>query len=771
MKKNPSPHSGIRSAALFALAGAALLASAGCAASSAFRQGRMAYDAGDYDRAVLMLSKANAESPGSNEYRMLLQRSREKASTLHSDRGRVYANAGRFADAAAEFQLAVAVFPGNTFAHDQYDQAVKAMEEHKKNAAQGNDDFEAKKRHAGLELGVPKLKPRNTDPISIDLEDKPQRQALDAISRATGINFIYDERLEQDIDRKRISLHLKNVSFDEAMEILLAKTGTMYQIYNESTLLLAPNNPESERKYQDLVMKTFYLSNAQAKDVFQQVRSMIDIKKLSQNEQLNAITIRGTPDQVQLAQRIIDLNDKSKGEVVIDVEILEVNRTTSETIGLLVGPRTVSVGAAQSSVPLLNLRNTVLSKSTYNIGPLPSVTLNFLRSDGNTKTLANPSVRVTEGEKADLHIGDRFPIFNCTSTVGSGTGIVQTCTPTYTDIGIQIKLEPRVHHNHEVSIKLDLKVNTLGAPVSSGGTNSQTANAIGERSINTVIRMADGETEMLAGMLRDDNASNTDGYPGINRIPLLNAIFGNHSKTHSQNDVILLLTPHIIRFPNITDSDLEPIWVGTEDNPKLKVNGAGGRLTGALPSITPNGDEEAGPAAPTPAPEPAPVVSVPIKPAATDAGSPPAQPKENPPGAAPGLVNLSLVPSTLHFKVDQPGELHILAAGVTSLAKLSLTLRHGQLPLKCASIQAGEIFTAGGAQPVTQLDNLPGGDCQITITGQGGSGGASTGEVAVITFSAGARGSDILNAIGMEAYDGKGRAVPLSATSMQIVVD
>ena len=137
----------------------------------------------------------------------------------------------------------------------------------------------------------------------------------------------------------------------------------------------------------------------------------------------------------------------------------------------------------------------------------------------------------------------------------------------------------------------------------------------------------------------------------------------------------------------------------------------------------------------------------------------------------PGLVNLAWVSSTLHCKVDKPGERHSLAAGVTSLAKLSLTLRHGQLPLKCASIQAGEIFTAGGSQPVTQLDNLPGGDCQITITGQGGSGGASTGEVAVITFTASARGSDMLNAVSMEAYDGKGRAVPLSATSMQIVVD
>ncbi len=753
----------------------AALALAGCAGQGSFRRGQNASDLGDYDRAVIELSRAAALEPKNVEFRSALQRSREKASTMHSDRGRAYMGAARYADAAAEFSMATAIFPGNTHARDQLERAQKLLDEQRKHGPQSGSDLEDAKRRAAGEIGVPKLKPRNTDPISIDMEDKPQRQALDAIARATGINFIYDERLEQDLDRKRVSLHLRNVSFDEAMEIILAKTATMYKIYNETTLLLAPDNPESGRKYEDLVMRTFYLSNAQAKDVFQQVRSLIDVKKLSQNEQLNSITIRGTPDQVAMAQKVIDLNDKSKGEVVIDVEIIEVSHTVTESLGIALGPTAVSV-AGGGATTLLNWRSIAASKGAYTVTGLPSATVNFLRTDSQSKTLANPSVRVTEGEKADLHIGDRFPIFNCTTNIGTGTGGFQTCTPTYTDIGIQIKLEPRVHHNHEVSIKLDLKVNTLGAPVSSGGANPQTANAIGERSINTIIRMADGESEMLAGMLRDDNNNGVSGYPGLTQLPLLKALFGKHDKTHNQTDVILLLTPHIIRFPNITDKDLDPVWVGTEDKPKLVRPGAALSLTSGAGSASGGNGDEAGdaqePGRPAPEGGKAPPAggALPVIPDGKP-GEPPAPPKESPADAPPGVVHVTLSPPTLHFKSGTTGQLHVLAAGVGSLSRVAFTLNRAQLPLQCATVEAGEVFTAGGGQPVVQFTTQPDGDCRVTITRGGGSGAVSAGELAALGLASPVRGSDILKLVAIEAVDGKGAAVPIVATSAQVIVE
>ncbi len=773
------------------LAGLALLALFTLpAAAGNYSEGKRAFELGDFDQAVLLLSQAQKQHPKDIEIRMALQRAREKASYMHSDRGRIYLNAvpPRYADAVAEFQMAVVVFEGNTFARDNLDRSLKLVEEQRKKQQTDENSLEKQKIKSALDFGVPVLRPRNTDPLSIDLEDKPQRQALEAISKATGINFIYDERLEQDIDRKRISLHLKNASFVDTMEILLTKTNTMYQIINETTLLLAPNNPESERKYQDLVMKTFYLSNALAKDVFQQVRSIIDVKKLSQNEQLNSITMRGTPDQIAMAQKIIDLNDKSRGEVVIDVEILEVNKTLAQNIGILAEPRSFKASALMRpgvpGVPTLldwSSRYNLGHKSQWSV-PLPSISVNFLHGDGDTKTLANPSVRVTEGEKADLHIGDRFPIFNCTTTgtVPGGSGTVG-CTPTYTDIGIQIKLEPRVHHNNEVSIKLDLKITSLGATVNSQGSTGQSAPAIGERSINTVIRMADGETEMLAGMLRNDDSKTYDGYPWLEKIPILRALFGNHSKSKHQTDVILLLTPHIIRFPNITEDDLQAKWVGTEESPRLKTSNSR-RLNVVAASA---GDaregtddvenlEPSAPAGQYPGGMPS-GDGVPKKGAPPDPGKiPDANPTANPDGkpeTPSGTINLSLAPSTLVVQAGKPAEIHVMAAGVNSLGKFGFTLRHGQLPLQCISAQPGELFTAGGGQPEMQFANLPGGDCQITLTRNGGNGAAASGEIAMVTVTVALHGQDILNAINLEAFDGKGNPIPVTASPMQIKVE
>jgi general secretion pathway protein D len=756
--------------------------------SDSYDEGKRAFEAGDYDRAVMILSLAEKKHPKNLDIRMSLQRAREKDSYMHSDRGRIYLNAlpPRYGDALAEFQLAFSVFEGNTFARDNYERCVKLLEEQRSKTHLDENSLEAQKKKSALDTGVPVLKPRNTDPLSIDMEDKPQRQALEAISKATGISFIYDERLEQDIDRKRISLHIKNASFVDTMEILLTKTNTMYQIINDTTLLLAPNNPESERKYQDLVMKTFYLSNAQAKDVFQQVRSIIDVKKLSQNEQLNSITMRGSPDQIAMAQKIIDLNDKSKGEVVIDVEILEVNKTLADNIGLLLGPRTFSlsaltrpgVSAANATLFDWSRRYNLKSKSQWHVDAMPSASVSFLHSDGDTKTLANPSVRVTEGEKADLHIGDRFPIFNCTTTgttVPGGVGNIG-CTPTYTDIGIQIKLEPRVHHNQEVSIKLDLKITSLGATVNSQqGSGGQTAPAIGERSINTVIRMADGETEMLAGMLRDDDSKSYDGYPWIEKVPLLRALFGNHSNSHHKTDVILLLTPHVIRFPNITEEDLQANWVGTEESPRLKTPSNSHRLNVvAAAAGDDRGDaaEEHDDAAPA-GQYPVGGMASPDK-----SGKPPApgsegdkKPPEKTDPATGGTINLSLAPSTLVVQAGKPADIHVMAAGVSSLSKFGFTLRHGQLPLQCNSAMPGELFTSGGGQPEMQFAPLPGGDCQITLTRGGGNSAMATGEVATVSITVPLHGQDIINAINFEAFDGKGNPLPVIASPMQIKVE
>jgi general secretion pathway protein D len=546
----------------------------GCAANASFRKAESAEVAGNWDEAVLRYLEALDNDPGNIKYRAALLRAKIKASQAHFDKGKQFEKANVLERALVEYQQATQLDPTNQYAAAQLEHVRRGLIAKRENRP--NDTIEKmKERTRGTRPQPPLLNPRSTQPISLEFPQPVSIfQIYRALAQAFGINVLFDPNLKD----QEIAIDLKDVTAQAALETLMHAAGHFYKVIDEHTILIAADTPQNRRTYEDLVIQTFFLSNSEVKDMTTILRSLIDAKKIATNDQLNAIILRDTADKVKVAEKIIETNDKSKAEVVVDVELLQINTNRMTDLGLALSQysigQTLDTGNATttgsgstatttggglrvSDIPYLNQSNWVLS--------VPNIVYNFAKQVGEAQLLAKPQLRITEGQKANLVIGDKIPIplttFNTSNTIG-GT-IVPITSFQYQDVGIKIEIEPRVHHNQEVTLKVKIEVSNLGSNVT---FNNQTQPTISTRTFDTTIRLQDGETNLLAGLLRTDDSKNDQGIPGLSDLPLIGRLFSNKTHTSSHTDVILTLTPHIIRQAEITEEDLLPIWVGTEAN-------------------------------------------------------------------------------------------------------------------------------------------------------------------------------------------------------------
>lgn len=551
--------------------GLALLGLGGCGATSHHSRGEKFAAAENWDQAVLAFSKALAEDPGNTRYKVSLARARLKASQNHFERGKKYLAADQLEAALAELQQTVFLDPSNQYAANELAKAIREYERRQGKEASTIDEMKKKAKLEGRL--APQLNPRSNIPIKLRFKDEPIKKIYDALSKASGVNFLYDERV--DLNRK-ISVDLAEVTFERALDVLMLQNKHFYKVWDENTILISDDNQQKHKEYDDLVIQTFYLSNADVKDVQVLLRTLLDARQLAQNDRLNAITIRDTPQRVAVAEKIIESNDKAKAELIVNVELLELNRNTLQTLGIdLIGSgggAGKSIGlnfTAAESLPLNNL-GLLNQTGNWSLGPIPGIILNFLKSDSDAKVIAKPQLRVSEGEKATVRIGDRIPIptttFNTAQTVGGS--VVPITSFTYQNVGINIDIEPRVHHNKEVTLKLRVEVSSLAGQVSTGGGVSQPI--IGTREIETQIRLKDGETNLLAGLIRQEERTSLSSVPGLGHIPVLKHLFGNNDTSVQQTDIVLTLTPRIIRIPDITEEDLKPLWIGTDKDVALR---------------------------------------------------------------------------------------------------------------------------------------------------------------------------------------------------------
>jgi general secretion pathway protein D len=552
----------------------ALLASS-CVTSRAYRDGEREEARKHWDLAVLAYERAVALDPKGSAARISLQRARFQAAQAHYERGRLHRSAGQLDLAVAELEVSIALDSTNDSALQELRMAKADIESRNRENVGGTPVEKAKARTRGMRGAPPMLNPSSTKPIDVAFApDTNIKKIYAAMGAAAGINIIYDPQLKDD----KFTLDLRGMTFQKALEIAMRQAGHFYKVIDEKTILIAQDTQQNRKEYEDLVIRTFFLSNGDVKDVSAMVRSILDLRRVGTIPALNAIIIRDTADKVAVAERLIEVNDKAKAEVVVDVELLQVNTNKLLTLGTsfadhvtgtVFAPTTKADGtpgplAAATSLPWNAIKALGINDFMFTI---PTVTFNFLKQNTDAELLARPQLRIAEGEKAQLVIGDRYPIpvttINTQQAVGS-TGIVPITSFQYQDVGIKIDMEPRVHHNKEVSLKLTIEVSQISGQVTAPDNSQQPI--IGTRTITSSIRLKDGETNFLAGLIRKDTTKTKSTIPFLGDLPLIGALFTNNHTEDKRTDLYLTLTPHIIRSPQITDEDLIPIWVGTENN-------------------------------------------------------------------------------------------------------------------------------------------------------------------------------------------------------------
>jgi general secretion pathway protein D len=521
----------------------------------------------NWDAAVYYYLDALAQDPTNLRVKMDLQRVRIRAALAHFNRGKGYKDAGELRRALSEFELAVQLDPTNQYA------AVELTKVRKDITILDQEGGPAKlaamkKAASEMKVKPPALNPASDEPISLSFPtERNVKEIYRAVGQAFGINILFDPKLKD----AKIAIELKNVTARQALESVMQTAGHFYKVIDDKTVIVVEDSPQNRRDYEDLVVKTFFLSNSDVKDVSNMLRSLIDARRLATNEQLNSIVIRDTADKVAIAERLINANDKSKAEVLIDVELIQIDSNRVHNIGMALSSYTFPLtldtsqisgaNATSGNIPLDQLNQ--ITRSMWGV-VLPNVTISLIKSSGDAQTLAQPQLRITEGEKGSLLIGDKVPLpttsFNTSQTIGGN--IVPVTAYQYQDVGIKIELQPRVHHNNEITMKLRVEFSDLGAQVTVGP--NQTAPLISTRTIDTIIRLKEGETSMMAGLLKTNLQNSQAGIPWLMDLPVLGPLFRSNSKTTTQTDLILTLTPHIIRNPDITEEDLAAMWVGTE---------------------------------------------------------------------------------------------------------------------------------------------------------------------------------------------------------------
>ena len=540
-----------------ALALLLLVVFASCSGYRSFREAQHAEVAGDWDAAVLRYMELVTADPSDLRYRAGLLRAKTQAAHAHFEQGRKLQEAGRIRDAMLEMQRAVQLDPTNQYAFTELEKIRTRIE----SSDRGPKSIsQLKEESRGAEPMPPVLNPRSDEPITFDFPDAFFMEVYRAMGQAFGFNVVFDPRLR---DAQLASpIELREVTALEGLEILMQSLGHFYKVLDEQTIMILQNTPANRQAYEDRIIQTFYLSNSDVKDVMTILRSLLATRFIAANERLNAIVMLDSVEKVKVAERIIEQSDKAKAEVVIDVELLQINTSKLQDLGLSLDSNTlgISLDIGGEDVPLrmsdvesLNQNNWVLS--------VPGFLFDFVKRSTDAQILAKPQVRITEGEEASFSIGDRVPIpvtsFNTANTAGSN--VVPITSYQYQNVGIEVNITPRVHHNEEVSLDLDIEVSDL-----SGQIGNQPI--IGSRNIQTSIRLRDGETNFLAGLIRTNESNTQDGIPGLSEIPVLGRLFSRRASDNTRTDIVLTMTPHIIRRADITEQDLAPIWVGTEQN-------------------------------------------------------------------------------------------------------------------------------------------------------------------------------------------------------------
>ena len=546
------------------------------------RAGRSAERVEDYDRAVLAYTKVVRQRPDDREARLALERVKLRAAQDHFFRGRRLAQVHRYEEALVEFQIASELNPT--------DSSVEAAIRDARQRLRTRLAAESRADKTELQTLIERaraLPPPGLDlPVAVKLPDSlvfsnaSSKMAFTAIARFAGLNIVFDSTFRDAI----VNADLRGQSLQEALDSLTSSTRTFYRVSGQKTITIIPDTPAKRREYEDAVVQTFYLSNVDVKEAMNALRVVIDVRYVSEITAMNALTIKDTPERIAAVGKLIAAIDKARPELVIEVELLEVDRTRLREYGLDIasspsGGIGGSVDINRGDLTLRNLRT--LTQSDIFLTGLPGLYYRLLKNDTNTRTLASPKIRTSDGITAQARFGEQVPVPSVTFAPLAAGGINQQPITSfeYRNIGVNIDITPRTHHDDQVTLGIRLSVTR---EVGSGFSGLP---SFGNREINTTIRLKDGETNVLAGLIRDDERTAFSGIPGLSDLPLIGRLFGRSQKDSQQTDIILTLTPRIVRVLDVTEADLRPFRIGRD-------TGSTGFADAPTIALPPRGGEE-----------------------------------------------------------------------------------------------------------------------------------------------------------------------------------
>ncbi len=740
-------------------------------AKTLYEKGADAEARQNYEQAFDFYKQAYGLKPKDLKYRASYERTKFLAAAAHVHRGQGLRDAGKLDDAVMEFQKAAEIDPSSFIAQQELRRTQQMIRDGQNPQPQASAGATALRRRLDSAQGPVELTPIANVPITLKLTEDT-KVIYETIGKLAGINVLFDP----DYTGRRVRIELNGVTLEDALEVVSFETKTFWRPVTPNTIFVAQDNPAKRKELEQNVIKTFYLSNlsqpTELQDVVNAMRTILEVSRIQQLPSQGAIVVRGTPDQMALAQKLVDDLDKAKPEVVVEVAVMQVSRDKMHTLGI--NPPTSVTVALQSNVTQTSAQNqggtqggtvTQGTPNTINLNQLanlnatnfqvtiPPATATALMSDSNTKLIQNPQIRALDGQKATLKIGERVPIatgsFGQPGIGGIGAGINPLVNTQfqYLDVGVNIDITPRVHAGREVTLKISLDISAVTGVAHIGGIDQP---IIGQRKIEHEIRLKDGEVNLLGGMLEDQQTRSLSGIPGLANIPILKYLFSQTSTEHKENEIVFVLIPHIIRGPEASRSNLDMVDVGTANALELRRSGSKPAVPtpAVAPSAPPPMQQQSAPQPAQPAPQPAP---------STEAG-------------AAGAFMFD--PPALTQAKGATFTVNVMVSGGQNVYSVPLQLNYDANQLQLVNVSNGGFLSQDGqAVALVHRDDPSTGTLQLTATRPPGAGGVSgQGAVVTLTFMAKAPGQSQLTITRGGARDPAMQAIAMSGAQAAVTV-
>ena len=731
------------------------LGAAGCPKGGGdYTHAKKAESLQDLDTALQFYQKAYNSDPRNASYRIKLSQIRMEAGNLHVKQGQKLREKGDLQGAVAEFQRATTIDPTNDAAGQELSRTLQMIAE-KNRQADAQAGAETEDTTSIYATAPPELKPISRAPINLVAADDA-KTIITTIAKFAGISVIFD----QEFTARRITVNLNNVTLEQALAVACIQSKAFWKPMTENTIFVTSDTAQKHRDYDDTIVKTFYLSNVtqpqDLTDIANGLRQVAEIKKIQQLNSQNAIIVRDTPDKIAIAEKLINDIDKAKPEVVIEVEVLSASTDRLRDLGVLPGqtasvafnpPTTTSSGSSGSSGSsntsnALPLKGFHFSTADYSV-TLPGATANFILTDTATKVIQNPEIRSVDGQPAKLRIGSRVPI--ATGSFQAGVGVGTTAVNplvntqfTYYDVGVNIDVTPHVHPNHEVSMKISVEVSQVLGQQPIGGIQQP---IFGQNKIEHDIRLREGEATVLGGLFQQIDSSTLNGIPYLSQIPFLQYFTSDKKRDRQESDVLIVLTPHIVRLPDWTKANLRSISAGSEVDVRVRRESE----------------------VRTPSPQ------APLQPAAVPNANPAMTPAAagaaNPPEATPDATapRVRFEPSSLSMKPGETKTLGIAVDNVTDLFAIPLMIQFDPAVISVEEVQHGA-FLSGGNQEIAIVQRVDAehGQAIISATRQPNTPGVSgSGTLLGLVIKAKAPGNTKLSIVQVNAIDSQHKVISL----------